>query len=912
MVKLKQVTKPSSSDEPTVFGELSHLEDELQAHQDATSACLDSTEVLLQAKLQESLSSSLANFQLSLLAELKLLGRVVSSSTDGASASSATLARSDGSSLNPIPPQNFTANFGLNIPQNFNANFGVNTMVGRAITESRAFCDSVHNSEHVNVGVQHGKISSKIGTSENYIGPLPNIFGGVASQVVQQQKGGSQQIGNSVFPTFNVQNNMHRSSVAADLLMREFSCYNRSEYQAALARMNKTGFVDSYMDEFTKLSRRAPEFSQELLVSFFIGGLKSKIRWSVHALKPKSLYEACELARLPKSPYNPTVPASASRQQNPVNASQNVQVRTSDAEFKARRVRNQCYFCDKEYTKGHNCIRKGQLMSMEIVPSEGEILEGGEEVMNIEVPPVAPVAPIDLDELLIRLQVMGGGNSDTMQLKGVLKKRVVHMLIDFGATHNFIHPQLLKGRAKVQTKGEATVQLQLQDYTFTDDFYVLPVSGCEIVLGTKWSKSLGDILCNFEQMKMKFSVGGSEIQLQGITSAQESMISCKAMTRLLRKEREAMLVQVQAISAQKEEMVVNTKIKVLRDKYARLFAAPTSLPPQREQDHTIELFPNTLPMSVRPYRYPHFQKCEIEKIVQEQIDNGVIRPSKSPYSSPMLLVKKKDGTWRMCVDYKSLNSVTVKHKNPIPVVDELLDEVSAKIFTKLDLRSGYHQIRMHPKDIHKTAFRTHSGHYEFLVMSFGLTNAPSTFQSVMNDILRIYLRKIALVFFDDILIFSDSLDSHLEHLELLFKKLQEHDLKVKMSKCSFGVPSVEYLGHVISAEGVSVDPVKIEYIKGWKKPSTLKGLRGFLGLAGYYRKYVRVRHFAIIAKPLTDMLKLGGFQWISASEKAFEDLKQALMSTPVLALPDFNKEFVIECDASGIGIGAILSQEWHF
>lgn len=216
---------------------------------------------------------------------------------------------------------------------------------------------------------------------------------------------------------------------------------------------------------------------------------------------------------------------------------------------------------------------------------------------------------------------------------------------------------------------------------------------------------------------------------------------------------------------------------------------------------------------------------------------------------------------------------------------------------------------MSPADINKTAFRTHSCHYEFLVMPFGLTNAPSTFQSVMNDVLRDFLRKFVLVFFYDILVYSPSLDVHVVHLEQVFNRLQLHSLKVKESKCSFGVPQVEYLGHVISARGVAVDPQKIECIKNWAKPKTLKGLRGFLGLAGYYRKFVR--NFGIIAKPLTNMLKSGGFVWTPESEAAFEELKIAMVTTPVLALPNFSKDFVVECDTSGSGIGAVLSQDGH-
>lgn len=269
------------------------------------------------------------------------------------------------------------------------------------------------------------------------------------------------------------------------------------------------------------------------------------------------------------------------------------------------------------------------------------------------------------------------------------------------------------------------------------------------------------------------------------------------------------------------------------------------------------------------------------------------------------MVKKKDNTWRFCVDYRHLNAITVKGKFPVPIIDELLDELAgASWFTSLDLRAGFHQIRMKSGEEFKTAFQTHFGQFEFCVMSFGLTGAPGTFQEAMITTLAPYLHQFVLVFFDDILIYSPTFEAHL--LELLAKD----QWKLKLSKCSFVQRQIVYLGHVISEAGVGTDPSKITAIQQWPAPTSIKELRGFLGLAGYYRKFVK--HFSIIAKPLTTLLKKHSiFIWNPEHEAAFQTLKLSLCQAPILALPNFQRPFCIETDASDLGIGAVLMQDGH-
>jgi hypothetical protein len=336
---------------------------------------------------------------------------------------------------------------------------------------------------------------------------------------------------------------------------------------------------------------------------------------------------------------------------------------------------------------------------------------------------------------------------------------------------------------------------------------------------------------------------------------------------------------------------------------------PDTLPPKRDIDHRIELQQTSPPTNRGIYRMSPAELDELKVQLKELIDSGFIRPSKSPYGAPVLFVKKKDGSMRMCVDYRELNRITVKNRYPLPRIEELFDRLrGAKYFSKIDLRSGYHQVRIHPDDVHKTAFRTRYGHFEFLVLPFGLTNAPATFMHLMQSVFSKYLDDFVIVFLDDILIYSKTKDDHQRQVRLVLDLLRKHKLYAKESKCEFFKDSISFLGHVISAEGISMEQDKVRAIQSWPAPTTVPGVRSFLGLAGYYRRFVK--NFSRIASPLSELLnKDKPFDWKDSQQKAFDALKLAVSTGPVLVLPDESKPYVVTTDASGFAIGATLAQD---
>ncbi|KAJ4807897.1 polyprotein [Rhynchospora pubera] len=480
---------------------------------------------------------------------------------------------------------------------------------------------------------------------------------------------------------------------------------------------------------------------------------------------------------------------------------------------------------------------------MHLLMGPSELEEEEDEIEFIDC--VEETEEAQLEEAIISLFTSKDANKvKTMKFKGYVGSIPICALIDSGSTHSFVNSTVLQGQQFPITKSTPmtvvvanghkmvtetscnALKFSIQGNEFKKDMRILDVKGYDLILGFDWLTELGPMLIDWKKGVLKFKQGSKEVKLQVCTETAEISLCEGAFSFKLEENQGseilvACLFKVETVDEITPEM--ESELILILDQYHNIFVEPTFLPPYREVDHQITLLPNTQPMNLRPYRHSYFQKLELEKIIAELLKNGFIQPSTFPFASPVILVKKKDNTWRLCVDYRKLNSCTVKNRYPIPIIEDLLDELhGSKVYSKINLRAGYHQIRMIKGDIPKTTFRTHEGHYEYTVMPFGLTNAPATFKALMNQVFKPYLRKFILVFFDDILVYSPDLDTHKKHLALTFEVLKKHQLFAKRSKCAFGMAEVEYLGHIISHKGVATDPGKVEAMLKWPVPKTTK------------------------------------------------------------------------------------------
>ncbi|KAJ9547520.1 hypothetical protein OSB04_020063 [Centaurea solstitialis] len=448
--------------------------------------------------------------------------------------------------------------------------------------------------------------------------------------------------------------------------------------------------------------------------------------------------------------------------------------------------------------------------------------------------------------------------------------------------------------------------LGLAGKDFSIDLIPIKIGSFDIIVGMDWMSNHRATICCAEKIVTLPLPDGSVLEVHGEKPKRDfKLVSFMKMRSHLRKDCVAFMAHV--IDKKTEEKSIQD-IPVVRE-FPEVFPEELpGLPPPRQVEFHIDLVPGAGPIAKSPYRLAPSEMQELSNQLQELLDKGFIRPSSSPWGAPVLFVKKKDGSFRMCIDYRELNKITIKNRYPLPRINDLFDQLQgATYFSKIDLRSGYHQMRVREEDIAKTAFRTRYDHYEFLVMPFGLTNAPAVFMDLMNRVCRPYLDKFVIVFIDDILIYSQSKKDHEHHLRLILELLKAEKLYAKFSKCEFWIREVHFLGHVVNKEGIHVDPAKIEAIKKWKAPKTPTETRQFLGLAGYYRRFIA--NFSKIAQPLTTLTqKDEKFIWGEKQEEAFQLFKHKLCNAPILALPEGTDNFVVYCDASHQGLGCVLMQ----
>ncbi|KAJ1218189.1 hypothetical protein NDU88_005772 [Pleurodeles waltl] len=333
-----------------------------------------------------------------------------------------------------------------------------------------------------------------------------------------------------------------------------------------------------------------------------------------------------------------------------------------------------------------------------------------------------------------------------------------------------------------------------------------------------------------------------------------------------------------------------------------------NLPPHRPYDCQIDLIPGAILPNCRVYALSEHENQHLRKYLDQFLENGFILPSKSPAASPLFFVPKANGDLRACIDYRGLNKVTIKNKYPLPLIPVLLEQVKkAKIYTKLDLRGAYHLVRMREGDKWKTAFKTRYGLFEYTVMHFGLCNAPAAFQFFLNDVLREYLDILAIVYIDDILIYSDNENEHVQHVKKILAALRKHHLYCKLTMCEIHVTTVDFLGVIPTPQGMVMAEKKVKAVSDWPTPKTVCDVQCFLGFANFYRRFIN--HFSQAVAPITELLrKKEKFVWSPEADQAFSTFKEAFSTAPVLTHPDANRPFIVEADSSDVAKGAVLSQ----
>jgi hypothetical protein len=595
-----------------------------------------------------------------------------------------------------------------------------------------------------------------------------------------------------------------------------------------------------------------------------------------------------------------------------------------------------CFTCGKNGHKSYECPEKNKDIGEAHITEEqrqdveAEDAEGGRSLMmrNVLLTPEREVESSVQRTRLFRTTCK-------------TKDRVCKVIIDSGRMDNLVstemvekleletndHPSpyrvswLQKGHQVTVTK-QCLVEFKIGGYNDKILCDVIPMDVCHLLLGRPW-KYDRNVIHDGRMNTYTLEKNGRTHMLLPI---KDKEVKPEVSNTVLLMSGKELLIEVkkkedpQFFVVRKPRIVLTSTrvddlpegIQELLEEFVDIIVdeLPRSLPLMRSVSHHIYLIPGASFLNKATYRLTPQENEEVKRQVQELLDKGLVRESLSPCVVPTVLSPKKDEGWRMCTDSRAINKITIRYRFPLPRMDDLMDFLSGeKYFSKIDLKSGYHQIRMREGDEWKTSFKTNEGLYEWLVMLFGLTNAPSTFMRLMNELLKDFIRKFVIVYLDDILIYSKSVAEHLKHLAIVMQKLQQEKLLINMKNSSFMKTKLIYLGFFISENELRMDPDKVEVIKNWPSPRNVFEVRSFHGLASFYQKFIK--NFNGISAEMMDILKKRHkyFHWTTEAENSFNLLKRKITKQPVLVLPDFQNTFQVKCDASGFAIGAVLKQE---
>src|ERR1044072_9464259 len=570
-----------------------------------------------------------------------------------------------------------------------------------------------------------------------------------------------------------------------------------------------------------------------------------------------------------------------------------------------------CYKCGKDGHISTNCEIKGPICFNCNRP--------GHFARDCKAPKAEPTVtaargsrPVDRARVYTMSGQVTAGTEGLIRGSGTIAGNLLSIVFDSGATHSFIsmecvdrlnmHATTLPFDLIVATPADKSLiartaclhcPVMFKDRVYYANLLCLPLRDLDVILGMDWLARY-HVLLDCAQRAVVFPENGVA-----------EYLNKNEMGTALREGYPEFLL----LAYTEEERGIDILSMLVVQEFLDVFPSDVpGLPPKREVEFSIDIAPGTGPISMAPYRMAPAESSELKSQLEDLSSKGFIRPSVSPWGAPVLLVKKKDGKSRLCVDFRQLNKVTIKNRYPLPRIDDLMDQLrGAVVFSKIDLKSGYHQIRVKDADIQKTAFRTRYGHYEYLVMPFGVTNAPAVFMDYMNRVFSQFLDKFVVVFIDDILVYSKSREEHEVHLRQVLQILREKKLYANPSKCEFWLEEVKFLGHVISKGGIAVDPAKVETVMAWEQPRTVTEIRSFVGLAGYYRRFIE--GFSKIVGPLTQLTRKDQpFAWTEKCESSFPLLKKRLTTSPVLILPEPGEPYEVYCDASLQGLGCVLMQ----